>query len=42
MISQLRHMHKVTVLTTKSEEATFLVGSQLAVIRWVRCIQMLG
>merc|ERR550525_1524701 len=33
VISQLRHMHKVTVLTTKSEEATFLVGSQLAVIR---------
>merc|ERR1712037_1093662 len=33
VISQLRHMHKVTVLTTRCEEATFLVGSQLAVIR---------
>ena len=33
VISQLRHKHKLIVLVTRSEEATFLVGSQLAVIR---------
>jgi len=33
VISQLRHTHKLTVLATRCEEATFLVGSQLAVIR---------
>ena len=38
VISQLRHKHKLTVLATRSEEATFLVGSQLAVIR----CQMMG
>lgn len=44
VISQLRHTHKMTVLATRCEEATFLVGSQLAVIRSakmvVRCIQV--
>merc|ERR1719180_405226 len=33
VISQLRHTHKLIVLATRCEEATFLVGSQLAVIR---------
>merc|ERR1711990_170122 len=32
VISQLRHTPKLTVLATRCEEATFLVGSQLAVI----------
>ena len=39
VISQLRHKHKRTVLATRCEEATFLVGSQLAVIRWNKLIQ---
>ena len=33
VISQLRHEHKMSVLSTKCEEATFLAGSELAVIR---------
>merc|ERR1712013_644946 len=33
VISQLRHEHKMSVLSTRCEEATFLAGSALAVIR---------